>query len=85
MRLESLRAKFEKKALLVKSQDMYLTFDEVAKQDEPKKEAITRAQATDAFLDLLVFAQANFCDIKQSKMREPFSTKFSSLQIYKTT
>ena len=34
--------------------------------------AATKAQATEAFMDILVFAQAGLCEIKQAKIRERF-------------
>ena len=66
--------------------DPFLTFDQILDKSsklEGKKGAsrakVTKTDATETFLDLLVFAQAGFCDLRQQMPKDHFCTKFHSI------
>ena len=93
-KLEALSKKFELLTSAEKGLD-YVTFEEIIKTVQPKlknsqrsaKEVpITKASAVESFMDMLVFTQAGYCKMKQSHLRDRFSSsKFSSIQIYKVS
>jgi hypothetical protein len=66
---------------------MSLTFDEVVAPPSSRGHdldvAVTKSVATDAFMDLLVFAQAGLCELQQIKSRD--HTKFTPLLVFKTS
>ena len=45
----------------------------------------SKADAVEAFMDLLVFGQAGFIELRQSKIKDRFQPKFSSLQVFKSS
>eukprot|EP00347_Sterkiella_histriomuscorum_P006967 403350758 len=63
---------------LEKSSQEFLLFEEIALKKS------TKSQAVEAFMSLLVFQQAGFCELRQSRMRDSFSiSTFAAIKVYK--
>ena len=74
--LEELRSQFvqmRRKAGREEDADYCITYTQLAPR--------TKERAVTVFMDLLVFSQAGFCELKQTKLRE--AAKFEPLRIYK--
>ena len=87
--LEELRLKFNtmrKASGREDDVDFCLTFTQlVPGLSSVKKKESSKDQAVSVFMDLLVFSQAGFCELKQNKLKDMKAPKFEVLRIYKMT